>query len=214
MGTAGSRSGPTKNLGESEKNHKCNQSCIGGKKSWQINLHPHPMLMFLFSPQRISFWREPQPDSSVNPSCHAKTTSPSSPNQESKNSTNECAESPLFLSPFPQLGFFCFLHKLCDCLLLLLLLLWSLMILLLSSASSVGWVLWNSVDSGYLFEMMLLKQAFRRILEYFCSERIAVQLRGIWVGLLNFEGLRIQLAHWYKKQRERRATAAATGKKR
>ncbi len=140
MGTIGSGSGPTKNSGESEKNPKCNQSCIDGKKSWQINLHPHPMLMFLFSPQRISFWREPQPDSSANPSCHAKTPSPSSPNQESKNSTNGCAESPLFLSPFPQLGFFCFLHKLCDCLLLLLLL-WSLMILLLSSAFSVRWVL-------------------------------------------------------------------------
>jgi len=53
MGTAGSGSEPTKNLGESEKNYKCNQSCVGGKKSWQINLHPHPMLMFLFSPQRI-----------------------------------------------------------------------------------------------------------------------------------------------------------------
>ncbi len=174
MGTVGLGSGPTKNLGESEKNHKCNQSCIGGKKSWQINLDPHPMLMFLFSPQRILFWREPQPDSSVNPSCHAKTASPSSPNQESKKWV--CWKSSLSFS-FCSIRVFCFLHKLCDCLLLLLLLLlWSLMILLLSSASSVRWVLWNSVDSGYLFEMVLLKLAFRRILEYFCSERIAVQL--------------------------------------
>lgn len=213
MGTAGSGSEPTKNLGGSEKNHKCNQSCVGGKKSWQINLHPHPMLMFLFSPQRISFWREPQPDSSVNPSCHAKTTSPSSPNQESKKSTNGCAESPLFLSPFPQLGFFVFcidsVTVCCCCcccgrwwsFCCLVLLLWDGFCEILSTvATCLRWCCWSKHSEGFLSTLV--------------QKGLRCNCCGFWVGLLNFEGLRIQLAHWYKKQRERRAAAAATGKKR
>ncbi len=71
-------------------------------------LAPPPNAHVSVLPSKNIILARTQPDSSVNPSCHAKTTSPSSPNQESKNNTNECAESPLFLSPFPQLGFFVF----------------------------------------------------------------------------------------------------------